>query len=78
MNNTILVIATVLKIIYERICFPHSVPNVVIISKKDGSDFPKNMLNSWLNIDWKLMSKDCVMALGSLMPSTPLIRLQAD
>lgn len=78
MNNIILVIATVLKMIYERICFPHSVPNAVIISKKHGSDFPKNMLNSRLNIDWKLMSKDCVMALGSLMPSTPLIRLQAD
>lgn len=78
MNNIILVIATGLKIIYERIYFPHSVSNTIIISKKDGSAFPKNMLNSLLNIDWKLMTKDFVMALGSLMPSTSLIRLQTD
>lgn len=80
MDDIILVIATILKMIYVRIYFPHSVSNSIIISKKDGSEFPKNMLNSLFisNIYWKLMTKEFVMALGSLMPSTPLIRLQTD
>lgn len=78
MNNIVLVRATVLKIIYEIMYFPHSVSNAIIITKKGGSEFPNTMLNSLLNIDWKLMTKDFVIALGSLMLSTPLIRLHTD
>jgi len=76
MNSTILVTATVLKMICERMYFPRRVSNARIISKKDGSEFPKKVLNSLLNTDWKLMTKDFAMAIGSLMPSTSLIRLQ--
>lgn len=47
MNNIILVIATVLQMIYERIyVFLMVYLNDIIISKKNGSQFPKNMLNS--------------------------------
>lgn len=78
MNNIILLIAMVLKIIYEITYFPHGVSNALIITKKDGSEFPNTLLNYLLNIDWKVMPKDFVIALGNLMPSTPLIRLHTD
>lgn len=61
--------------IYEGRSFPHSVSNV-IISKKAGSEFPKNKLNSLLNICWKQMIKDFVVTLGSPVLCQPLITLQ--
>lgn len=46
MNDIILSIA---EVICESIYFPHSVSNIIVLSKKTGSEFPKNMLNSLLN-----------------------------
>lgn len=73
MSDIILVISYV---IYENIYFPHSVSNVTILNKKAGSEFPKNMLNSSLNIGWKQMINYFVVTLGSLMLCKPLIMLQ--
>lgn len=71
MNDIILVISYV---IYERIYFPHSVPNAIILNKKAGSEFPKNMLNSLLKICWKQMMKDHkVVTSDSLTLCKPLI-----
>lgn len=64
--------------IYERIYLPHSVSTAVIVIKKEKAEFPKNVLNPLLNKGLKQITKDFVMASGSLIPFTPLIRFQSD